>query len=157
MGSCRSLAPSFRARPGLNLDPAGAGYASDWWPGAQPSGPPPKEEEGPAEAAPQTNAQEFTVGLAPEWPGEMIKSAPFFELHGYMRGRAYLFHNFNLGIPQSATGPSPPWFVPYTEYNATGDHTNPVNPASKAARTSSNGRYDNLNVGPDAAPPRTDH
>lgn len=123
--------------PGGGMRPSGPG-------GSQPSGGAAKEEEGPAEKAPETTAQQPAVQPLPAWPGQRQKSLQFIEIHGYLRGRAYLFHNLNMGFYNSTGAPGPAWFQPYTEYNATGQASAPGNSASKAARSGSNGREDNL-------------
>src|SRR5262249_30523101 len=73
----------------------------------------------------------------------------FFQLNGYIRFRAYLFHALNLGIWPGPTSPAAPFFIPYSEFGSTGqvaNNTGPTpNPASSCAqRDHSNCRTDNL-------------
>src|SRR3954469_17444376 len=72
-------------------------------PGGQPQGNPgqmgPEEkEEGPAESAPEQQAENPALQPLPAWPQQREKTLQFFELHGSIRFRAYLFHALNLGI-----------------------------------------------------------
>ncbi len=114
--------------------------------GQTPQGPEKKEEEGPAEQAPETTGQEPALQPLPAWPGQTEKKLQFFTLDGYMRGRAYLFHNFNLGIPAGPSGPQPSFPVPFSEFGATGNNTVNAggNPASCAARNQTSCTTDNL-------------
>jgi uncharacterized protein (TIGR04551 family) len=136
-GSPRAWA-QFGGPGGGGMRPMGPGA-----PGQQ--GPEKKEEEGPAEAAPETPGQEPALQPLPAWPGQKERQLQFFQLDGYMRGRAYLFHNFNLGIPQFASGPQPanPIFTPFTEFGANGDVAG-APATSCAARSGSSCRTDNL-------------
>ena len=115
-------------------------------PGATPGGGAEKEEEQAAEAAPEEKGEQPALQAMPAYPGQTEKTVQFFQLHGYMRGRAYLFHNFSLGIPLGSSGPGPgnPNFVPYSEFGATGQSGNPGNAASCAARTGQNCTTDNM-------------
>src|SRR5439155_19752573 len=57
----------------------------------------------------------------------------------------YLFHAFNLGIPQGSMGPQAPFTIPYTEFGSNGMSNTTTNPASScASRDKSNCRTDNL-------------
>jgi uncharacterized protein (TIGR04551 family) len=112
---------------------------------APPSG---EKEEGPAEQAPEKAGEGPALQPLPAWPQQKEKQLQFFELHGYIRFRAYLFHELNLGFWQTANGgPVPPFHIPYSEINSTGqahpaNGTNP--PSSCAARNNSNCRTDNM-------------
>ncbi|MSP60108.1 MAG: TIGR04551 family protein [Myxococcales bacterium] len=105
-----------------------------------------KTDEGPAEAAPETAGQEPALQPLPAWPGQKEKQLQFLQVSGYLRGRAYLLHNFNLGIPLADKGPRPPFFVPYSEFGATGDPSAPGNAAACAspARDNKPCRSENL-------------
>src|SRR5579871_2581214 len=113
-----------------------------------PQGPEKKEDEGPAEQAPETAAQEQAMQPLPGFAGQFEKQLQNIRLDGYMRGRAYLFHNFNLGIPLGNSGPKPanPIFVPFSEVGATGMSANPGVNSSCAARNGagSNCTTDNM-------------
>ncbi len=125
--------------PGGGMQPMGG-------PGGPQPGPEKKEEEGPAEAAPEAPGQQPALEPLPEWPGQREKQLQFFQLDGYLRGRASLYHNLSLGIPQLPSGPVPPFYVPYSEFGAPnpGNPSAPGNPASCAARTGQTCRTDNL-------------
>src|SRR5438128_535142 len=77
----------------------------------QPTQPGEEKEEGPAEAAPEDKSQENpALQPLPAWPQQKEKQLQFFQLNGYIRFRAYLFHNLNMGYytQNSAAGPSGP-------------------------------------------------
>ena len=121
-------------------------------PGGQPQGGnpsqmgPEEKEEGPAESAPEQQAENPALQPLPAWPQQREKTLQFFELHGYIRFRSYLFHELNLGIWQGTQGPRAPFTIPYTEFGSNG-HVQPRrrNPASSCAqRDKSNCRTDNL-------------
>jgi uncharacterized protein (TIGR04551 family) len=116
--------------------------------GQGPQGPQKEQEEGPAEQAPENQGQEPALQPLPAWPGQRDKQLQFFQIDGYMRGRAYLFHNFNLGIPLGTSGPQPanPIFVPFSEVGASGNSAAPGTMTSCAARNGagSNCRTDNI-------------
>jgi uncharacterized protein (TIGR04551 family) len=107
-----------------------------------------EKEEGPAEQAPEKAGEGPALQPLPAWPQQKEKQLQFFELHGYIRFRAYLFHELNLGFWQTANGgPVPPFHIPYSEINSTGQAhpamgTNP--PSSCAARDNANCRTDNM-------------
>ena len=108
---------------------------------------PGKEDEGPAEAAPDQQGQEPATQPLPAWPGQREKALQFFQVDGYLRGRTYLFHNFNMGYGYSTTsGAYPPFYVPYSEVNATGDPKiqGGGNTSSCAARNQTQCATDNL-------------
>jgi uncharacterized protein (TIGR04551 family) len=119
-------------------------------PGGAPQQPGQEKEEGPAEAAPEEKGEGPALQPLPAWPQQKEKSLQFFQLNGYIRFRAYLFHAFNLGVNQGASGPQPanPQFIPFSEIGSTGQAhpTNGLtNPASScAARDNSNCRTDNM-------------
>ena len=72
-------------------------------PGSRPpsgpsTGPDKEKEEGPAEQAPEDKTGESpALQPLPAWPAQREKQLQFFQLNGYIRFRAYLFHNLNLG------------------------------------------------------------
>ncbi len=115
-----------------------------------------QKEEGAAEAAPENPAENPALQPLPEWPQQREKALQFFQLNGYLRFRAYLFHNFNMGnyanpLEGTATGSGtaqrPPFYIPYSEIGSTGQKTPTVgsNPISScAARDGANCRTDNL-------------
>jgi len=119
-------------------------------PGGQPQGNPsqmgPEEkEEGPAESAPEQQAENPALQPLPAWPQQREKTLQFFELHGYIRFRSYLFHALNMGIWQGPMGPQAPFTIPYTEFGSNGMSATSTNPASSCAqRDKSNCRTDNL-------------
>ena len=75
--------------------------------GGQGSGPGPagEEKEEAAEAAPENQGQEPALQPLPAWPGQREKALQFFQLNGYMRGRAYLFHQLQPRRLPGAAGP----------------------------------------------------
>jgi uncharacterized protein (TIGR04551 family) len=106
--------------------------------GGQPSQPPEKEE-GPAEKAPEQEAESPALQPLPAWPQQREKQLQFFQLNGYIRFRAYLFHDLNLGIYPGPLGPNSPFPIPYTEFGSTGMANSATNnPANCAARSKSN-------------------
>lgn len=115
-------------------------------PGGQPGQMGPEEkEEGPAENAPEQQAENPALQPLPAWPQQREKTLQFFEVHGYIRFRAYLFHALNLGIWEGNQGPKAPFTIPYTEVNSNGMANMATNPASSCAqRDKSNCRTDNL-------------
>ncbi len=120
-------------------------------PGSQPGGGnpaqmgPEEKEEGPAESAPEQQAENPALQPLPAWPQQREKTLQFFELHGYIRFRSYLFHALNLGIWEGPMGPVAPYTIPFTEFGSTGQSSNAMNPASSCAqRNKQNCRTDNL-------------
>lgn len=81
-----------------------------------------KQDEQQAEAAPETPQQEPALQPLPAWPGQREKQLQFLQIDGYMRGRAFLFHNLNMGIPYTGQGVVPPFYVPYSESTAPGSN-----------------------------------
>jgi uncharacterized protein (TIGR04551 family) len=127
--------------------PPGGGMQPGGRPGAgAPGGE--EKEEGPAEQAPETGAEGPALQPLPAWPQQKEKALQFFQLSGYLRFRAYLFHDLNLGVFTGTTGPQSPFFIPFSEIGSTGQANPPAgvkNPdASCAAREHSNCRTDNL-------------
>src|SRR4029077_15889842 len=115
-------------------------------PGGQPGQMGPEEkEEGPAENAPEQQAENPALQPLPAWPQQREKTLQFFQLNGYIRFRAYLFHALNLGIWEGSMGPKAPFTIPYPEFNGTGQSNNANNPAATCSqRDHSNCRTDNL-------------
>ena len=106
---------------------------------------PEEKEEGPAESAPEQQAENPALQPLPAWPQQREKTLQFFELHGYIRFRSYLFHALNMGIWQGPMGPQAPFTIPYTEFGSNGMSANTMNPAASCAqRDRSNCRTDNL-------------
>ena len=133
------LAPPAHAQFGPGGQPPGAGA---------PTAPGEEKEEGPAEAAPEEKGESPALQPLPAWPQQREKQLQFFQLNGYMRFRAYLFHALNLGFFEGATGPRSPFHIPISEVGSTGQANPPAgqsNPAAScAARNHSNCREDNL-------------
>jgi uncharacterized protein (TIGR04551 family) len=105
--------------------------------------------DGPALLAPVEKGEGPALQPLPAWPQQKEKQLQYFEIHGYIRFRAFLFHNLNLGFWQTANGgPLPPFFIPYSEINSTGQANPPMGttnpPSSCAARNKDNCRTDNL-------------
>jgi uncharacterized protein (TIGR04551 family) len=106
---------------------------------------PEEKEEGPAENAPEQQVENPALQPLPAWPQQREKTLQFFQLNGYIRFRAYLFHAANLGIWEGSSGPRSPFPIPYTEVGSTGMSGVMTNPTSScAARENSNCRTDNL-------------
>lgn len=111
----------------------------------QPSRPPGGDkEEGPAEAAPTDKGESPALQPLPAWPQQKEKSLQFFQLNGYIRFRAYLFNNLNLGFFEGPTGQRSPFHIPYSEVGSTGQSGGMNPPSSCAARSNSNCRADNI-------------
>lgn len=126
---------------GGGMQPGGMGGGAAPPPGAGPE----SKEEGPAENAPEQQAENPALQPLPAWPQQHEKTLQFFELHGYMRFRSYLFHALNLGVWPQTNGPSSGFPIPYSEYNSTGQKQNPLNPASSCAeRNNQSCRTDNM-------------
>ncbi len=117
---------------GMGQQPGGMG------PGQPSAGPGEQKPEEQAEAAPETPGQEPALQPLPAWPGQREKQIQFLQLDGYLRGRAYLFHNFNLGVPFTGSGVAPPFYVPFSESQAPGS-IGPNGSGSCAARTATPG------------------
>ena len=119
----------------------GPGGGGGMRPGGQPGGSSPaqmgpeEKEEGPAESAPEQKAENPALQPLPAWPQQREKTLQFFQLNGYIRFRAYLFHALNLGIWRGADGararPSP---SPTPSSARTARSTNAVNPPSSCAQ-----------------------
>ena len=126
--------------PGGGMQPGGG------QPQSNPSQMGPQEkEEGPAEAAPEQQAENPALQPLPAWPQQREKTLQFFELHGYIRFRSYLFHALNMGIWQGPMGPQAPFTIPYTEFGSNGMAANTMNPAASCAqRDKQDCRTDNL-------------
>lgn len=124
--------------PGGGMAPGGGSQ--------QPSNMGPSEkEEGPAETAPEQQAENPALQPLPAWPQQREKTLQFFQINGYIRFRAYLFHALNLGIWESPNSPKAPFWIPYTEFGSNGMAGVVTNPASSCAqRDKSNCRTDNL-------------
>ncbi len=106
-----------------------------------------EKEEGPAEAAPEGKVESPALQPLPAWPAQKEKSLQFFQLNGYIRFRAYLFHNLNMGFYEGMSGPKSPFFIPLSEIGGNGmanpgpGVTNP--PSACSSRNNANCRDDN--------------
>jgi uncharacterized protein (TIGR04551 family) len=97
LGSSSARAQGFGGRPGMG----GPG------PNMQKK---PETKEGPAEAAPESeDAVEAELPPLPSWPGEERKKVQLLELHGYLRFRADIQHNHNLGLVTDGITRAPFW------------------------------------------------
>jgi len=88
---------------------------------------PPKTDtpSGPAEAAEETKGDQPDLPPLPPWPGQETKQLQLFQLRGYFRLRADLFHNGNLGM-FDGRGFKAPFYTPVSEArNNTGLPVNP--------------------------------
>ena len=95
---------------GLGPRPGGFGPGGG---GAQPTQP--DKPAGPAEAAPEAeDSDEPELPPMPGWPGQQTRKLQFFELNGYLRFRADMLHNFNLGQPEFDNLKAP-FYVPLSE------------------------------------------
>ncbi len=116
-------------------------------PGGNPTGgtPGPTDtKEGPAEQAPDDKSANPALQPLPAWPAQKEKASQFFQLNGYLRFRAYLFHNFNLGFYEGASGPKSPFFIPFSEFGQSGKVSDNPYRTSCAARDGNDCRTDNL-------------
>src|SRR3954468_24197495 len=98
------------------------------------------KEEGPAEQAPEEKGEGPALQPLPAWPQQKEKQLQYFEFHGYIRFRAYLFHALNLGFSNPSNGgPTPPFYIPYSEQGSSGNpaNTRGTNDPSCAARDKS--------------------
>src|SRR5262245_26796995 len=75
----------------------GPGGGAQPGPGAPSTRPGEEKEEGPAEAAPEEKGESPAAQPLPGWQQQREKALQFFQLNGYIRFRAYLFHGLNLG------------------------------------------------------------
>lgn len=90
--------------------------------GGPQGGPPPDKPEGPAEAAPSTGSADTATEPLPQWPEKKGKELQFLQLNGYLRGRGYYWHNFNLGHFNDPSSRANPFSLPYSEIpTATGE------------------------------------
>ena len=99
-------------------------------PGGQPQGNPAqaaprKKKRARPRARPRSKAENPALQPLPAWPQQREKTLQFFELHGYIRFRAYLFHALNLGIWRGPMGPQSPFPIPYSEVGSTGQADRP--------------------------------
>jgi uncharacterized protein (TIGR04551 family) len=124
----------------------GGGGGGGMRPGGMNGSPTPTEtKEGPAETAPnEAQAESPALQPLPAWPQQKEKATQFFQINGYLRGRAYLFHALNLGVYQGTSGPASPFYIPYTEYGQSGKVADNGNISSCAQREQSNCRTSNL-------------
>jgi uncharacterized protein (TIGR04551 family) len=83
--------------------------------GGPQGGPPPDKPEGPAEAAPSTGPVDAAIEPLPQWPDKKGKELQFFQLNGYLRGRGFFWHNFNLGHFNDPSVGANPFTPPYSE------------------------------------------
>jgi uncharacterized protein (TIGR04551 family) len=131
---------------GLLAGPAFAQFGG-MRPGAQPGAgqPTPTEtKEGPAEQAPEDKAESPALQPLPAWPQQREKATQFFQINGYIRFRAYLFHNLNLGYYEGASGPKSPFFIPFSEFGQSGKLADNGAPSSCSQRDQKDCRTDNI-------------
>lgn len=83
--------------------------------GGPQGGPPPDKPEGPAEAAPSSATADAAIEPLPQWPDKKGKELQFFQLNGYLRGRGFYWHNFNLGHYNDPSLGANPFTPPYSE------------------------------------------
>ena len=96
---------------------------------------PEEKEEGPAENAPEQKAESPALQPLPAWPQQREKTLQFFQLNGYIRFRAYLFHALNLGyLARARRGPRSPFHIPYSEFGSNGMTGRHDQPGRRAAR-----------------------
>jgi uncharacterized protein (TIGR04551 family) len=113
--------------------------------GPQPTQPGEEKEEGPAEAAPEDKTVESpALQPLPAWPQQKEKQLQFFQLNGYIRFRAYLFHNLNMGAYTQTAGPAAPFNIPISEYGSNGTPGGSTNHTACADRNKVNCRDDNF-------------
>src|SRR5262245_33349585 len=97
--------------------PAFAQFGPGSRPPSGPTGPEKEKEEGPAEQAPEDKTGESpALQPLPAWPAQREKQLQFFQLNGYIRFRAYQFHNFNLGFFDQLNGPRAAFPIPFSEF-----------------------------------------
>ncbi len=102
-------------------------------------------KEGPAETSPDDKGESPALQPLPAWPQQKEKASQFFQLNGYLRLRAYLFHNLNMGLYEGNSGIKAPFYIPYSEYGRTiQSNTSQVSQASCAAREHNDCRTDNI-------------
>ncbi|HZS40216.1 MAG TPA: TIGR04551 family protein [Polyangia bacterium] len=124
--------------------PGGGGMRPPGGPGGGATQPGEEKEEGPAEAAPEEKGENPALQPLPQWPQQKEKSLQFFQLNGYIRFRAYLFHNLNMGYYEGVSGPKSPFFIPISEVGGNGQANGAGNPASAcSSRNKVNCRDDN--------------
>ncbi|HMY59454.1 MAG TPA: hypothetical protein PK472_14420, partial [Pseudomonadota bacterium] len=99
--------------PGGGMRPMGGNGAGGM--GGPQGGPPPDKPEGPAEAAPSTGTTDTATEQLPPWPEKKGKELQFLQLNGYLRGRGYYWHNFNLGHYNDTATRANPFSIPYSE------------------------------------------
>ena len=114
--------------------------------GGAPPSPSSEKEDGPGEASPEEKGENPALQPLPAWPQQKEKSLQFFQLNGYIRFRAYLFNNFNLGVfPQNGGGPTSQFHVPISEFGSNGQANGVGNGSSScASRSNSNCRENNI-------------
>ena len=102
--------------PGGGMRPMGGqGGMGGGGMGGMGGGPPSDKPEGPAEAAPNQPGTDAATDTLPPWPEKEKKSIQFFQLHGYLRGRGFYWHNYNLGHYNDGARTANPFTVPYSE------------------------------------------
>ena len=73
---------------------------------------------------PSSKAENPALQPLPAWPQQREKTLQFFQLNGYIRFRAYLFHNAQpRHLAKARWGPQSPFSIPYTEFGSTGTNT----------------------------------
>ncbi|MBL9006124.1 MAG: TIGR04551 family protein [Myxococcales bacterium] len=99
--------------PGGGMRPMGGGMGG---PGQGMGGGPPSDKpEGPAEAAPGQVVGDIAIDPLPEWRDKTERKLQPFTINGYLRGRGFYWHNFNLGHFNDPTKLANPFGTPYSE------------------------------------------
>lgn len=117
------LSPSVHAQfgPGGGMSPMGGGAGGPGMGGGMGGGPPPDTKEGPAEQAPGVAIGDIASEPLPEWNEKKERNLQTFALNGYLRGRGFYWHNFNLGHFNDPAVRANPFGIPYSEIpDATG-------------------------------------
>jgi uncharacterized protein (TIGR04551 family) len=116
LASIRAAAPaSAQFGPGAGGPGGPGGMNPMGGMGGPQGGPPPDKPEGPAEAAPSTATADAAIEPLPQWPDKKGKELQFFQLNGYLRGRGFYWHNFNLGHFNEPSLGANPFTPPYSE------------------------------------------
>ena len=92
--------------------------------------------KGPAEAAEEEKEEQPDLPPLPAWPGQETKKLQLFQLRGYFRFRADMFHNMNLGMYDGG-GLRAPFYTPVSEARVNtpnGITKDPISGLSCAAR-----------------------
>lgn len=118
---CLFLVPAITGIRPAHAQFGGMGGAGRMPGGGGPGGAgmgPTEEKEAAAEAAPEIDAARKAAEPPAEWPGQQEKKLKIFEIDGYLRSRAYFFHDLSLGVPPTtdSNAPRSSFPIPYSEY-----------------------------------------